>query len=260
MQPIKYLNGFSSLGNPTEDQLARYDYLVIEEANGKRRTIANPALQGLGFLPAIIGAGAKIIGGLIGKNSKNKAAASAATASPDEPAAASQPGFFNKLANNFQLKEGGMLDNLKSQVSSLQNASNLKEMAFGSFIDKQKEELSRQNQMLTQSNAEVQRMLDKTDSLQKMTDEKIAELRELVKAQETKAQLQAQEEKLKEEIRRMQAPDQTGKILTYVGVGAAIFLAARSFKGPSLNGVDTVPGGRKARGRKSSSKVKTVTI
>jgi hypothetical protein len=274
MQPIKYLNGLPSNLNTTTDgmgsvskaQLAKYDYLVVEDAAGQRQTIPNPmqqGLRGLGFISSIIGAGAKIIGGLINKNKQKKAAAPAA-----QPAAAAsqQPGFLQRVASNLIPAPAGgtgLLSDLQSQINSLQNASKLKELSVNSFIDKQKEELSKQNNMLTQSNAEVRRLLDNAQQMRQSTEEKIAELRELVKAQQTKEQLRQQEEKLKEEIRKVQQPDQSGKMLTYAGIAAAVFFAARSLNGPGkgLSGTDTAPAkGRSSPGRTSKAKVKTVTI
>ena len=278
MQPIKYLNGLpgsqttAGLGNVSEQQLYKYDYLVVEDAAGQRQTIPNPiqqqGLQGLGFISSIIGAGAKIIGGLINKNKQKKAAA--AQPAQATSSVSQQPGFLQRVASNLipaPASGGGLLQDLQSQISSLQNQSKLKELSTNSFIDKQKEELSKQNNMLTQSNAEVRRLLDNAEQMRHSTQEKIAELRELVKAQQTKEQLRQQEEKLKEEIRRTQQPDNSAKVLTYAGIAAAAFFAARSLNGPGrspgkgLSGTDTAPAkASRSTGKKSKVKVKSVTI
>lgn len=276
MQPIKYLNG---LGEPSQQQLMKYDYIVIEDANGNRQTIPNPLLQqgvnGLGFISSIIGAGAKLIGGFINKRKQAKAAA-AAPAPPPAAAAAPAPqqgGFLRRMASNLIPQpaaaggggllnsfaggsNSGLLSQLQSQVSNLQNSSSMKENAIDSFVDKQKEELAKQNNLLTQSNSEVQRLLDNADAMRRETEGKVQELKELLKAQETKQQLSEQEHKLKEQIRQVQQPDQTGKILTYVGIGAAALFALKSLNGTALSGTDAAP----TTGKKSNSKIKTVTI
>jgi hypothetical protein len=275
MQPIKYLNGVpGGLGNPDVQKLMRYDFLVYQDANGQRQTIPNPlkeqGLQGLGFISSIIGAGAKLIGGLIGKN-KDKQAPAPAPAPAASAAPQQQPGFLQRVASNLipapgngsmlsQFSGGGngVLQNLQSQIADLQNASKFKEQSFNSFIDKQKDELDEQNKMLVQSNAEVRRLLDNANQLRQATEQKVEQLKDVIKAQRTREQLRDQEAKLKDEIRRTQQPDNTGKVLTYAGIALATVFAVRSLNGSvnGLSGTDSAP----TTGRKSKSKVKTVTI